>query len=387
MNYLFWLSLAFIAYTYLGYPLVLMALSTLAPKRIDKRRLAPDPLVTAVVAARNEEATIEKRIKNLLGQEYPPDRLEIIIVSDGSTDATNEIVERCVSAEGVRIRAGDETVPRLRLVKLDGNRGKAHAINAGVALAHGEFIVFGDARQDFDPDAVRELVANFNDPEVGSVTGELVFYEDSATSIKAEMGLYWTFEKWIRKMEGRVHSVAGATGAIYAVRRALFEEIPEETILDDVLVPMRIVSRGYRNVFEARAIAHDVFTKDLAGEKRRKVRTLYGNYQLLRLMPELVSISGNPIFLQFVSHKIFRLFVPFFFIALFISSIIAEGVIYHVAFWTIAAAILMNMFHGPLSRVPYLGTLCAASRTFFSLNYFALLAFFYCMKPEKDKVW
>jgi biofilm PGA synthesis N-glycosyltransferase PgaC len=256
-----------------------------------------------------------------------------------------------------------------------------------VAVASGDYIVFADARQDFGPDSVRELLANFNDPAVGSVSGELVFCEDSATTIKAEMGIYWNMEKWIRKMEGRIHSVAGATGAIYAIRKELFEEIPEETILDDVFVPMKIVLRGYRNVFEDRAIAYDVFSKDLAGEKRRKVRTLLGNYQLLRLMPELASARRNPIFLQFVSHKIFRLFIPFFLIALLASSFFASGVVYALVFWAMVAVVVMNLLYAPLSRIRYLDRLCAVSRTLVSLNYFALLAFFYCLRPGKMKVW
>lgn len=387
MKYLFWISLLFILYTYAGYPLVLYVLSRLSPRRVDKRSIAPEPLVTVVVAARNEGDNIGKRVENLLKQHYPPNRLEIVVVSDGSTDATNDVVARLVEREQVKMTCGGETFPRLRLLTHDENRGKPHAINEGVRLARGEFLVFTDARQDFEPDAVRELVANFSDPSVGSVTGELVFYENSDTTIKAEMGLYWTIEKWIRKAEGSVHSVVGATGAIYAIRRELFEEIPEETILDDVLVPMRIVSRGYRNVFESRAIAHDVFSVNLEKEKRRKIRTLLGNYQLLRLMPELASVAANPLFLQFFSHKIFRLFVPFFFIALAVSALAADGFFYRLVFWGIVALLLMTLFYRQLSRLPVVGKLCAVSRTFFSLNYFALLAFFYFIRPGKAKVW
>jgi len=387
MKYLFWISLFFITYTYLGYPLVLYILSKLFPKRVDKKLPALEPLVTVVVAARNEGETIGKRIKNLLSQHYPPNRLEIIVVSDGSTDVTNEIVARLAGQEPVKIRFKDEVLPRLRLVTHDENKGKPHALNEGVRLAHGEFIVFADARQDFEPDAVRELIANFNDPSVGSVTGELVFYQDSETTIRAEMGLYWNFEKRIRKMEGSIHSVVGATGAIYAIRRELFEEIPEETILDDVLVPLRIVSRGYRNVFEDEAVARDVFSADMEREKRRKIRTLLGNYQLLRLMPSLASVTGNPLFLQFVSHKIFRLFVPFFFIALFVSSFMVEGLFYRFVFWGIVALFLMTCFSRQLSRIPLIGTFCTISRTFFFLNYFALLAFLHFIRPWKTKVW
>jgi len=387
MVYVFWISLLFIAYTYLGYPLVLHVVSKLFPKRVDRKRQTPEPLVSVVVAARNEGENIGKRIENLLGQQYPPDKLEIIIVSDGSTDSTNEIVQRYIDREPVKIRCGGDAYARLMLVTLNDSLGKPHALNRGVGLAHGEYLVFTDARQVFEPDAVRELIANFNDPAVGSVTGELVFYENSNTSIKAEMGLYWTLEKWIRKMEGQIHSVVGATGAIYAIRSELFEEIPDETILDDVLIPMRIVSRGYRNVFENRAIAHDVFSIDLEKEKRRKVRTLLGNYQILRLMPELASVSANTLFFQFFSHKIFRLFVPFFFIAVLVSSFLAEGLFYRLVFWGIIALLVMNVFHRTLLRLPVLGALSAVSRTFFSLNYFAFLAFFYFLRPGKAKVW
>lgn len=387
MKILFWFSLAFILYTYAGYPLVLWAWARLRPRPVAKARPGAEPLVTAVVAARNEGEAIGKRIENLLSQNYPPYKLEIIVVSDGSTDETDAVVEEFAKRDATTIQRGSDRIPRLRLVKIAENRGKPSAINRGVALAHGEIIVFADARQDFDANAVRELVSNFTDPSVGSVSGELVFHEHSDTDVKAEMGLYWAVETWIRRIEGTVHSIAGATGAIYAVRRALFEEIPEETILDDVYVPMKIVCRGYRNVFDGSARAYDVFSKDLPEEKRRKIRTLLGNYQLLRLMPELSSPAANPIFFQFFSHKIARLFVPFLMLALVVSAVFAAGWFYRLALWGVGVLFVLALSRRHLSKMPLLGRVSAASSTFFTLNYFALLAFFYFIRPGKARVW
>jgi biofilm PGA synthesis N-glycosyltransferase PgaC len=387
MEILFWISLAYILYAYAGYPCILWVWARLRPRPVRMERSTAEPLVTAVVAARNEGRTIGKRIENLLSQNYPPQKLEIIIVSDGSSDETDGIIEAYAARETATIRRGSELYPRLRLVRIPENRGKPNALNNGVGLAHGEIIVFADARQDFEPNAVRELVANFADASIGSVSGELVFYEHSDTSVRAEMGLYWTIEKWIRRTEGLVHSIAGATGAIYAIRRELFEKIPEETILDDVYVPMKIVCRGYRNVYDGRAVAHDVFSKDLPEEKRRKIRTLLGNYQLLRLMPELSSPATNPIFLQFFSHKIARLFVPFFMLSLFVSAIFSTGWFCRFTLWGIVLFFLIAVFRRQLRLVPLVGKLSAISSTFFMLNYFAFLAFFHFIRPGKAKIW
>jgi biofilm PGA synthesis N-glycosyltransferase PgaC len=387
MKLLFWLSLIFIAYTYAGYPLLLYLASRFFPRRVRKGPLEPEPLVSVVIAARDEEAFIGPKIESILAQDYPPEKLEIIVVSDGSTDGTAGVVERLMATNTQMVYSGDGAAPRLRLIVLPTNEGKPCALNAGVAAARGEFIVFADARQQFEQSAVRALMSNFADPEVGSVSGQLVFREDSRTDIKAEMGLYWNMEKWIRRTEGEIHSGAGATGAIYAIRRSLFESIPRDTILDDVFVPMKIVCKGRRNVFEAGAVAYDRISKDLAAEQRRKVRTLLGNYQLLRISPELASPVGNPIFLQFLSHKILRLFVPFFFLALMLSSALVSGLFYKVVFVGTIALLLLHLLNRQISGVPVLGRASALARTFVSLNSFAFLAFFHAFRSGKADVW
>ena len=299
-EFLFWFSLIFIVYTYAGYPALLFVWSRLFPKPVRKAYMEPAPMVTVVVAARNEAANIGGRIENLLGQDYPEARMEIIVVSDGSEDGTDPVV-----------RELSQRSARVKLVALDPARGKPAALNAGVEAASGDIIVFADSRQSFAPDTVSQLVSNFSDPGVGGVSGELFLVDDAYDGGRVEMGVYWEYEKWVRKAESRCGSVVGATGAVYAVRKALFSFLPPETILDDVLTPLNIVARGCRMVYDGRASAYDRVSKNVQQEWIRKVRTLVGNWQLLRLKPALLSPAANPVLFRFLSHKILRLIVPF----------------------------------------------------------------------------
>jgi len=379
MRLLFWFSLVFIIYTYAGYPCLLWIWSRLFPKKVSKAIPTALPLVSIIIAAHNEEKNIQARLENLIEQNYPSNKLEIIVASDGSTDATCNIVSRFIEHH--------PAPPSIYLIEIQENRGKPHALNMAAQKARGQYLVFTDARQKFESNAVRELIGNFSDPAVGCVSGELVFYEDSDTNIKAEMGFYWNLEKKIRNMEGLISSVAGATGAIYAIRKDLFHPIPESTLLDDVYVPMKIVLNGYRTVFDGKAIAYDIVSKDLAQEKRRKVRTLLGNYQLLKLMPELFSWRRNPIFFQFFSHKVFRLFVPFFFFAMLFSSAVAPGAIYKLGLFVCLMILILPFANGLLKPIPIVGKISTMARTFVSLNYFAFLAFLYLLKPGRKEVW
>jgi cellulose synthase/poly-beta-1,6-N-acetylglucosamine synthase-like glycosyltransferase len=274
------------------------------------------------VAARNEGARLPARLANLLEIAYPG-RREIIVVSDGSTDGT---------AAAVAPFAG-----RVRLIEVPPG-GKPLALNAGVAAAGGEILVFADARQRFSQEALVELVANFADPQVGGATGELVLdceaAGDSASTIADGVGLYWQYEKWLRRHESLVWSTVGATGAVYALRRALWQPLPPETLLDDVLAPMRAVLAGHRIVYEARALAFDAAAADAAAEARRKKRTLAGNYQILAQEPRLLVPGVNPVWLQYASHKIGRLLVPWALVGVLASSLLlaADSWFYALAF-------------------------------------------------------
>lgn len=197
-------------------------------------------------------------------------------------------------------------------------------MNAGVAAATGEILVFADARQRFAPDAVRQLISSFDDPAIGGVTGELILdCEQPGTSdspVGEGIGLYWRYEKWLRRHESRVRSTLGATGAIYALRRSLWQPLPPVTLLDDVLAPMRAVLAGKRVVFEERARAYDRTAPSSPAEMRRKTRTLAGNYQILSLEPRLLLPVVNPVWVQYASHKMGRLLVPWALIAALVTS-------------------------------------------------------------------
>lgn len=316
MRLLFWVSFAAVLYTYLGYPLCLAFLQRFFPRPVRKGPYQPQ--VSVVLAARNEEKNIVRRLENLLAQEYPADKLEIVVVSDGSEDRTVELA---------RQHGGKH----LKVVEIAECGGKAVALNAGVAQATGKIVVFCDARQSFEPGVVRELAANFHDPQIGAVSGELVLAKSDSSAIQKEMGVYWRYETWIRRTESATGSVVGASGAIYAIRRALYRPLPAGTLLDDVMTPMHVVLQGSRTVFDGSARAHDIVSQDLSQEWVRKVRTLAGNWQLLRLFPELLLPWCNPCFWRFVSHKVMRLLVPAALCLLLVAGALLEGPLYQAA--------------------------------------------------------
>jgi biofilm PGA synthesis N-glycosyltransferase PgaC len=303
LRLLFWFSTTAILYTYLGYPLMMWLLARCCRSRVHRAAITPN--VSVVIACHNEARKIEARLRNLLACDYPPDRLEIIVVSDGSTDQTAEVARRFAA-------------DRVRTVAYERQMGKAAALNVGVERATGEVIVFADARQQFEAGAIRELVANFADPTVGAVSGELLLV--GSAGVGESVGLYWKYEKWIRKNESRFNSVIGATGAIYAIRKCLWQSLPSMTILDDVYTPMRIAMNGHRVVFEERACAYDQATTSAEREFARKVRTLLGNYQLCQLMPRLLAPT-NLLLLQFYSHKLLRLAAPILFLLLLVLNV------------------------------------------------------------------
>jgi cellulose synthase/poly-beta-1,6-N-acetylglucosamine synthase-like glycosyltransferase len=291
-----WSALATLALTYLGYPLLVWAWSRIHPRPVRSGRV--EPTVSILLAAYNEERQIAARIRNLLDLDYPRDRLELLVASDGSADAT---LERAAAFEGAGVRVFGRSE----------RRGKPAALNALASCAAGELLVFTDARQRFERGTLRALVASFADPEVGGVGGELMLVADpDRGSVGEAVGLYWHYEKWIRRAESRVDSTVGATGAIYAIRRALFQPLPEDTILDDVLVPMGVVAQGHRIVFESAARAYDRAAASATQEFARKARTLAGVFQLFNDHPWVLSPRRNRLFFQTVCHKGLRLLTP-----------------------------------------------------------------------------
>ncbi len=320
----FWTAAALVLYTYMGYPLLVALLARFRPQAAI-RKASITPTVSIVVAVHDEEDCIEAKLANSLAVEYPADLLEVVIASDGSEDRTNALVAAYPS-------------DRVHLVEVP-RGGKATALNAGVARARNEILVMTDAREDVDPAAVRELVANFADPRVGAVSGELHLRGRDDAGGGEGVGLYWRYEKAIRRAESLFDSTVGVTGALYALRRSLFVPLDPRTILDDVALPMEIVGAGYRVVFEPAARVFDVITQTPRREYGRKTRTLAGNFQLLALRPSLLLPHRNRLFWQLVSHKLGRLAVPWCLLVLFFSSaaLVETGCFYPIAFVAQAA--------------------------------------------------
>jgi poly-beta-1,6-N-acetyl-D-glucosamine synthase len=361
MKLLFWCAAALVFYTYLGYVAWLWLQAKLFPWPV--LHSPEEPFVSIVMVVRNEEPWLESKLQNLLDLDYPPQRLQIVAVSDGSTDRTDSILRQYSSD------------PRVQVLMNQLSRGKASGLNDAIDLASCEIVVFTDARQKIEPQAVRLLMENFIDPKVGCVSGALMLGDPESGEAGKGMGLYWRIEKKIRELESASGSVVGATGAIYAVRRELLGKLPEGIILDDVYIPMQAARQGKRVIFDGRARAWD--SPYLGGDQEfsRKVRTLSGNYQLVQLAPWLLS-RQNPVLGRFVSHKLLRLVVPFALAAMLLSSAFIGAPFYRaalvvqLAFYVLAAAALL--------RLPKLGAVTRAAdaaATFVLLNTAAAVAF------------
>lgn len=352
--------MAVLAYTYAGYPGWLWLRRRLRPRAVKTGMLTPH--LTVVMVVRNEAAALEAKLQNILALDYPADLLDVSVVSDGSTDATNEILSRY---EG----------PRLKIVLNQESRGKAAGLNDAIAVARGEIAVFTDVRQKIEGGALRLLISQFSDPNVGCASGELMLGDPGSGEVARGMGLYWRIEKAIREMESASGSVVGATGALYAARRNLIPSVPVGTILDDVYIPMHIAHQGFRITFVPAAHAWDIADQGAEREFARKVRTLGGNYQLVQLAPWLLGWS-NPLWFEFVSHKLLRLFAPFALAAAFIATLFLREPVYRIAlalqlaFYALSLIAMTRVLKGPLARV------ADAARTFVVLNSAAAVAFF-----------
>lgn len=316
---IFWLSLLLVAYANLGYPVLLWAYCRFLPKPAPWGDLEGEwPKVSVVMVAHNEAGRIAAKLRNLLECDYPGE-LEVILVCDGCEDATAE-VSRSIG-EG-----------RVRTIELD-RCGKAVGLNEGVAAAKGGIIVFADVRQVFETDAIRKLMIPFSDPGIVGVSGSLEI-KAAADGPGKGIDVYWKLEKFIRLAEARIDSCIGCTGAIYALRAASFRALPPDTILDDVVVPMHAMLAGGRILFEPAARAYDPQALTTSNERRRKTRTLAGNFQMLFRYPHWLLPFCNRLWWQLISHKYLRLAVPFLLLVCFGSNaaLAASGLIYGAMF-------------------------------------------------------
>jgi len=288
------LSCAFVLYALVVYP-ALMTWSFRHSVRPVRKDSEFRPTVSVVLAVHNGQQFIRKKLNALLSQDYPRQLLQIIVVSDGSTDATDDIVESFVDDRGIH------------LLRID-RGGKAAALNAALPHLTGDVVFLTDVRQELPSDTLAQLVANFADPGVGAVTGEPRFVTADPAPQETDLGLYWRYELWMRRRHSEIGSACNTTGWIYAIRRELVQPIPPDTLTDDGIIPLRVLCNGYRVVVEPRALAFES-AKISTGEFRRKLRTLAGLWQVHARMPELFT-SRNPMRFHFFSHKSSRLLLP-----------------------------------------------------------------------------
>ena len=304
--WLYWSSLAALAYVYFGYP-ALLALGVRMARSRAVRKGDAQPPVTLIISAYNEEAVIEEKLTNSLALDYPADRLEILVVSDASSDRTDAIVESF---------AGN----RVKLHRMPERSGKTLGLNEAIRLATGEIVVFSDANAHYRKDAIARLIRNFSDPDVGAVTGESRYrIDDDDLSTESE-NAYWKYELWLKKRESALGSLIGGDGAIYAIRRSLYRDM-DASDLSDFVNPLQIVSQGYRNLYEPEAVSHESGAEDFAAEFRRKVRIVNRAWRATWKMRSLLNPARHGWFaLQFLSHKVLRWLAPVFMIVLFVAN-------------------------------------------------------------------
>jgi len=377
MTILFWALFLSIIYCYFIYPLLIFLMARFKPNPIHK--IPIEPAVSVVISLYNEEDVIGPKINNLLEMDYPPEKVEIIIGSDGSDDRTHEIIRQFQD-------------PRIKLFINPSRQGKVATINGLVPNARNEIIFFTDARQILDVDAVRKLVSNFADPNIGCVSGELMFTSKEGGTAKG-VNLYWNYEKFIRRQESSVHSMMGATGAIYAIRKVLFVPGPVDIVLDDMHTPFKIIQQGYRAVFDDSACAYDQVADNPKEEYRRKTRTICGNYQIFAIFPGLFIPFKSPIAWQLFSHKFLRVIIPFFLIALFFINFVLSYEPSFKLLWTLQIAFYTLALFGHLTRnyhkslFKYISKICYVPYVFCLLNYSAFVGFWLFVSARQQTTW
>ncbi len=298
----FALACAVMFYALIGYPLLLDWLAKRSHNPVHK----DDQLrtVSFVIAVYNGEKFLERKLRAIFAQNYPRELIDVLVVSDGSTDRTDEIA-RSFASQGVRF---------LRVP----HGGKAAALNAGLPLVKGEIVALNDVRQTLDPDCLRNIIACFGDPKVGAVSPQTIIVQGE-THEETTTSLYWRYEHWIRLRLTRIDSTFGYSGAFAAIRRSLWVPLPPGTLLDDVYEPLVAFFQGYRILMEPTATMYD-FPTVLQSEFRRKVRLQAGLYQMLKMMPQLLS-SRNRMRLHFLSAKYGRIVIPYCLIAVALATI------------------------------------------------------------------
>ncbi len=372
---LFWISVFTVGYVYFGYPLVLYILNKVLPERkVQQGEIFPE--VTLIISVYNEAATIEEKLKNALSLDYPKEKLEILVVSDASTDGSDDII-RGYQDQGIKLLRQEERA------------GKTLGLNHAVQKATGEIIVFSDANAMYEPDAVRKLVRNFNDPKVGYVTGESRYLTSEESSVSVLENLYWTYEIAIKKMESRLGSMVGADGAIYAIRNTLYSPL-KSTDINDFVNPLQIIFKKYRGIYEPEAVCYEETASSFRGEFRRRVRIVSRSWRgLFRVQALLNPFRFGTFSLALISHKLLRWLVPVMMTTAFVSNIFLfeAGRIYQVLFGFQVLFVLMTLVGGCFTFMGWQNKIFQAPYYFTLSNVASLIGIYRGIRGTSQVTW
>jgi cellulose synthase/poly-beta-1,6-N-acetylglucosamine synthase-like glycosyltransferase len=309
---LFWIALLTLVYHYVGYPLLLLVLGLRKKEALRTADITPS--VSLIISAYNEETVIRQKLENSLSLDYPRDRLEVIVASDGSTDRTPEIVR--------------EYARDVALYHYPQRRGKNAALNATAPQARGDILVFTDANGMYQKDALGRLMRHFADPRVGCVCGELIYRNPTGNPVAEGYNHYWRYDQWLKKLESRLHSLLGANGSIFAVRRPLNEPLNPRTS-NDMVLPIKIAARGYAVLYEPEAVSVEAGSGGEGEELRRRSRIVArGLLGVWEVLPAIIR-NGRPLLLaQLLSRKLIRYVYPLLLIPLLVSNVFLQGPFY-----------------------------------------------------------
>ncbi len=376
MTCVFWFCVGAMAYVYVGYPLLLFLVSRVVRRPVAKAPITPT--VTMVIAAYNEQQAIAGKLDNSLALDYPPDRLDFLVASDGSTDATNRIVREYEGRHPGRVTLLD--LPR---------GGKTVGQNRAAEVAKGEILVFSDATTMYDPQAVRAMVANYADPLVGSVGGDVRYVREGEEASAKGRQMYWSYEASIRRWESQIFTVIGATGCIYSMRKSLYTHL-DPAAISDFVQPARALIKGYRSVVEDDATCWEVAeSKQMGDELRRRSRVVNRGIRGVGFMREVLNPVRHPFLLfQIISHRLLRWSIPF----LLIGAFVANAFLLDAPFYQLTFA-LQLAFYGAALAALGLDRMGIRPRGLFVPLYFCLvnlaplIAVWSLLKGEKKIVW
>lgn len=370
-----WAAAFVVGYVYVGYPILIGLLGWLMPKPVRQANI--EPTVTLLISAFNEEHILGEKLKNALELDYPKSKMEILVISDASTDRTDQIV-RSFSDQGVA------------LLRMEERGGKTLGLNAAMKVAKSDIVIFSDANIMYRIDTIRRLVQNFADVSVGCATGDSQYVDDPHSAAHAQENSYWGYERFIRSMESMVASTVGGDGAIFAIRRELYQPLSPETI-NDLVIPLQIVVKGYRAVFEPTAIGREPSAGDFRKEFRRKRRIVNRSWRGVMSVPGVLNPFRVGMFAwQVWSHKVLRwLVLPFLLIG-FLGCLSAYelGTVYQIGVWGGIASILVATA-GPFfpSSLGGVSKLIQTVFYFYLVNLAAILGVAKALGGRVDRIW